>query len=629
LVIARTVEQVERVMRLPLSAEEQALADAVSPERLMDSTRTIARWVRLSGTPEEAHAFDWLEGRLKEHGLAVVRYSFPALVSWPESASLRVTTADGRSEDIHCATHGFATSTPAEGLEGETTYVGRGTEEELAKHDLRGKIVLVDGIAAPNRGLVVEAAGVSGSIWIAGQRLHERLMSPVWGNPTPETAHLLPKTPSISITGPDGKRIKEILAKGPARVRMMTKVFQGWKDIPILTGDLVPDVNGPEARTFVMLSGHVDSWYYGAMDNGSANATMLEVARLLAERRSRLRRGLRVAFWSGHSHGRYAGSALYADHAWQDLHEHCVAHVNVDSTGGKGATVLTEGNSMAEMRSFASGVIEAIAGQQLSPRRFGRSGDQSFWGHGIPSLLMTLSEQPPEAADPVLATLFRQISGGHGKSGGLGWWWHTPEDTVDKIDPEFLRRDTMIYALLAFRLCTGALLPFQYTAVVEELTGVVRDLQGKAGDRFDLSPVAESVAALGSVVATLEQRIAGLQEKRVNDDDAHVVNRCLMEVGRALIPINYTQSGQFDQDLAVPTHPLPALQAVAKLASMQKGSDAYHFLGMRLERERNRVVHGILSAIRATESALHALERDRRSSRAAPSSRGRRRGPRR
>jgi len=284
---------------------------------------------------------------------------------------------------------------------------------------------------------------------------------------------------------------------------------------------------------------------------------------------------------------------------------------------------------MAEMRSFASDVIEAIAGQRLAPRRFGRSGDQSFWGHGIPSLLMTLSEQPPEAADPVLATLFRQISGGHGKSGGLGWWWHTPEDTVDKIDPEFLRRDTIIYALLTYRLCTAAILPFKYTAVVDELTNVVNDLQRTAAECFDLSSVAERLAALGSVVEELEQQIAGPQKGGVSDNTAHVVNRCLMELGRALVPVNYTRSGQFDQDLAVPTHPLPALQAVATLASLEKGSDAYHFLSTRLVRERNRVVHAILSATRAVETALRTLEKDRRSARAAPSPRARRRNPRR
>jgi len=595
-------------MSVPFRTEEQALVDAVSTERLMESTRTVAQWVRLSGTPEEARAFDWLEGQLKAYGLETARYSFPALVSWPESAFLRVTTADRKTEQVVCATHGFAASTLAEGLEGELVYVGRGTEDELAKLDVRGKIALVDGITAPNRGLVLEAAEVAASIWIAGERLHERLMSPVWGTPTPETAGLLPRTPSISIKGPDGARLKEAMQTGSIRAKMVTKVFQGWKDIPVLTGDLRPVAQGPEAHTFVMLSGHVDSWYYGAMDNGSANATMLEVARLLAERRSSLRRGLRVAFWSGHSHGRYAGSGAYADHRWQDLHDNCVAHVNCDSTGGKGATVLTEGNSMAEMRSFASDVIEPVAGQRLSPRRFGRSGDQSFWGHGIPSLLMTLSEQPPEAADPVLAALFRQISGGHGKSGGLGYWWHTPEDTVDKIDPEFLRRDTVIYSLLTYRLCASAVLPLDYLAVVDEMKSVMGDLQAKAGDRFDLSPATERLTALGSAVEKLQGRIIELQEGSVSDGAACVVNRCLIELGRTLIPVNYTRTGQFDQDLAVPTQPLPGLQSVAKLASMERASDERQFLITRLVRERNRLVHGVISATRAVEAALCALE---------------------
>jgi hypothetical protein len=295
---------------------------------------------------------------------------------------------------------------------------------------------------------------------------------------------------------------------------------------------------------------------------------------------------------------------------WQDLHDNCVAHVNVDSTGGKGATVLTEGNSMAEMRSFASDLIEAVARQRLSPRRFGRSGDQSFWGHGIPSLLMTLSEQPPEAADPVLAALHRQISGGHGKSGGLGYWWHTPEDTVDKIEPEFLRRDTVIYTLLTYRLCASAILPLDYGAAVDELKEVVGDLQAKAGDRFDLSPVAERLAALGSAVEELQSRITALKRGRVSEGAAHVVNCCLMELGRALIPVNYTRTGQFDQDLAVPTQPLPGLQPVAKLASMERGSDERQFLITRLVRERNRLVHGVISAARAVEAALCALEKD-------------------
>jgi hypothetical protein len=220
---------------------------------------------------------------------------------------------------------------------------------------------------------------------------------------------------------------------------------------------------------------------------------------------------------------------------------------------------------------------------------------------------MSLSEQPPEAADPVLAALFRQISGGHGKSGGLGFWWHTPDDTVDKIDPEFLRRDTEIYALLSYRLCASAVLPFDYEAVVEELERIVADLAAKATDRFDLSPVTERLAALKTAVQAFQARIASLQRGAPDAELTGVANRCLMALGRTLIPINYLRCGRFDQDLAVPTQPLPALQPVATLGSLEQDSDAWHFLTTRLVRERNRVICGMAAATRAVEGALAVL----------------------
>ncbi len=114
-----------------LTGEEQRLVEEVSAERLMEATEAIAQWVRLSGTPEEAQAFDWIEGQLREYGLETTRYSHPALVSWPESASLTVTDAGGTSSEVTCRTHAFAVPTPEGGLEGELVYVGRGTAEEL------------------------------------------------------------------------------------------------------------------------------------------------------------------------------------------------------------------------------------------------------------------------------------------------------------------------------------------------------------------------------------------------------------------------------------------------------------------------------------------------------------------
>src|SRR5579863_2694080 len=91
---------------------EQALLDAVSPSKLMQFTRGVSRWVRLSGSDDEAKAFDYVEETLKGFGLDVRRESHDALVSWPGPASIE--TAGGR---VECITHSFAASTPPEGVE--------------------------------------------------------------------------------------------------------------------------------------------------------------------------------------------------------------------------------------------------------------------------------------------------------------------------------------------------------------------------------------------------------------------------------------------------------------------------------------------------------------------------------
>ena len=92
----------------------------------------------------------------------------------------------------------------------------------------------------------------------------------------------------------------------PLRAVIETSVDTGWRKIPCLTAQLDAPV---ETEEFVMFSGHLDSWYYGAIDNGTVNAAQLEIARIAAKNREYLRHNFRIVNFSGHSHGRYAGSA--------------------------------------------------------------------------------------------------------------------------------------------------------------------------------------------------------------------------------------------------------------------------------------------------------------------------------
>lgn len=554
------------------------IVDEVSKDELMRFEHAIAQYVRLSGSAEEAKAFDFIQEQLTGWGYDVQRYSSEALIGYPDKARL---TVGGR--EIPCNGYSLSPATSDAGVTGGLLYVGAGHAADYAGKDAAGKIVVSDGLAMPDKALEAQRRGALGQIHINDEYIHEMCISPVWGTPIPETADLLPTVPAVAVTKADGDRIKQMLDEGSVTATLMTQPYRAWTEIPTLTAELP----GQTEDTFVLFSGHVDSWHYGAMDNGTANASQLEVARLLAQHRDELYRGIRLAFWSGHSHGRYASSAWYADTFWHDLHERCVVHVNIDSVGAKGAVVLTEAATMAETHGFAGSVLRDVEGQELDYKRISRSSDQSFWGHGIPSCLASISEQSAESEKSGTFAALATLLGGGSKGGGLGWWWHTTEDTLDKIDPDFLVRDCRIYAELVYRLCTLPRLPFDYAATAGEISQALGRYQEAAGDAIDLSRTKQLADELAQRLRSLDLDAAGPAR----------ANRLEMDLGRVLIPVNYTVEGPFAHDLALGTRPLPGLAGADEIGRLDRQSDAFRFLRTKLTRERNRVEHALREAL--------------------------------
>jgi hypothetical protein len=321
---------------------------------------------------------------------------------------------------------------------------------------------------------------------------------------------------------------------------------------------------------------------------------MIEIGRIMAQYRDRghsggLLRGLRLAFWSGHSHGRYSGSAWYADNHWSELRKHCVAHVNVDSLGGLGATVLSEGVAMASTRALGAEAIRAVTGETFHGSRVGRAGDQSFVGLGVPSLWMSLSEQPP-ARDPT-ADAFAQLLG-ESRSGGLGWWWHTTQDTVDKIDPDLLVRDTKIYATAIWRLLADRLLPLGVAAEARELLELLRQHKTPT---FDLSPAFRLAETL--VRRTEEMEAWRRRSSEGLEEEIAAYNRAVVGILREIIPINYTAAGPFGHDPALSLPPLPLLSDLEDLSRLDPHSDEARFLMVELTQARNRIVDALGRAL--------------------------------
>jgi hypothetical protein len=242
---------------------------------------------------------------------------------------------------------------------------------------------------------------------------------------------------------------------------------------------------------------------------------------------------------------------------------------------------------------------------EFTGTRFGRAGDQSFLGHGIPSLFMSLSEQPPSEGDS--AGGFAELIGGQGgKSGGLGWWWHTTEDTPDKIDPELLVRDTQIYAAIAYRFLSSRVVPLDVRAAAEELLGHLREWQRRAGERFDLATVVARAEEVADLADRLQDRLDSGAET-METQRARRINELLKRAESAMVRLNYTQSDPFDHDPALSQPPVPLFAPVDRLLDAETGSDVENEILTLLVRRRNRVLHELAEARRALRDGIDVL----------------------
>ena len=572
------------------SEVERKILAEVSAEEAWRHVEHLSTLDKKSGTEGEREACRYIKEILDRYGVPVEIHQFDSLLSYPGSAQLRILSPTVERRWINCITHAFSGTTDADGVSGELVYVEK--LEDYKRLYVKGRITLTDMIPALNLPAKVRAAeecGAIGQIHTSGENaIHEMIVSPIWGTPTPESATRIPTLPVISVGQDDGRYLKELCGSQRVSVKLRTEAWVGWKrlNLPVAT------IRGSaEPERYVLVAGHFDSWYLGATDNATGNAFLIELARVLNKYRTDLRRSVKIAWWSGHSTGRYSGSTWYCDTFWIDLDRNCVAYINVDSPGVKGASVY-EARHMAEVSKLHMQSIRDVAGLEADSGHPGKSGDESFWGVGVPSL----------ASRNMLPENERASVGG---SGG-GWWWHTIDDTIDKADRDVLARDLRVDLTSILRLCNSLVLPMDFTAVSEQFLKILTDLKARAADRLDLSQLLDLVSGLRADAEALENYVGRLQEKCRGTKEEEIyaryggllrsVNDHLMRVSRDINPVLYTISGRFDQDPAVSTPMLPGLQQITTLATSNPESSEYKFLRTRLGRERNRASDALTHA---------------------------------
>ncbi|MBK1792978.1 M28 family peptidase [Devosia sp. WQ 349] len=575
----------------------QDLLNSINGPLMWEHLVEFSKWRKESGIDEELKSLAYIQAQMNSYGFKTDLILHDAYISLPQKA--RIVTPDG---EHRCITHSFSQSSPAEGITAGLVDVGSGSAAEFAGKDVRGKIVIVDGVAGAVVSQRATEAGALGQLHVSPhEHTHEMCISPVWGSPTEQTVGNLPQTVVVSTPLENGTAIRAKLVENPGyQVTLHADVDTRWRKTPILVADL-PSATGDDEEPFVFFTGHHDTWYYGVMDNGGANATMMEVGRVAAERRDLWQRGLRIVFWSGHSQGRYSGSTWYAEEHWEELEKRALVHVNVDSTGGKGNIIVTDTTAAAELRALAVESIWDQAQQEFSNRRMARAGDQSFWGIGVSAIYGNMSEQPAGADANASAAVF---GGGNRKGAGTGWWWHTPDDLLDKMDEEILVRDTKIYFHTVWRLLADKVLPLDWAEHGRYLSEELNAIQAGIVGKFDMSVLIERANRLTEIATAFNARLANLSDAAGYAS----ANAALIGVSRQLVILDYSEADRFEQDAAIMTPIYPSLRPLRDMAQVEAGTDAFKFLTVGASRARNRVAWGLKQAIEILEQASAELD---------------------
>ena len=576
---------------------EQSILDSISLDVPWAAVEKLGSLVRLSGSPEEREAIDHLTGELDSFGIPYTLHEPECFISIPLGATLRVDEQDGKS--FRAKTVSMSVSTDGNEIFGELVYIpssGRrgGIFSAGASFDpeqVAGKIVLSEGMAGPPSVMEAMQAGAIAAIFInPGEYIHEGVCTTVWGAPDLDSIERQPTIPALNVNNPTGQELIEVADAGGS-VALSTTLELDWRNIPVLVAE-IPGAAAPEE--FVLLHGHLDGWHYGVADNATGDATILELARVFWDHRDRLTRSLRLAWWSGHSHGRYAGATWYADNFAIDLARNCVAQINCDSPGARWADTFNRLCCMSEAEPLVDKVIREVTGITPQPSRPPRAGDYAFNGIGLSSFYMLSSTMSDETRQE------KEYYPVGGCGGNIQW--HTEDDTLEIADKDNLLRDMRMYAASVLRTLNAPLHPFDWRVATRSFRDQLRAYQEAAGEQFDLGPSFEAVDRLENALERLYDH-APTGDAATNEA-ARRFNFVQRRLGRHLVRVNFSRMAEFWHDPAVTVPPLPDLSPALTMPDVKDDVHQRNILKTHLTRGQNRLVWTLEQSAETVEAAL-------------------------
>lgn len=397
-------------------------------------------WGRMCGMPAEHQAAAFVREKFAAFGLADVRVEPVGRGAqwWPTEWELSLigdpSYGPGTRDYVFASAFPAEPSpaTPPTGLEAELVYVGLGRPVDLVGRNLRGKIAVVLTTPAQStfshtgRGAAQQLvdAGAIGVITIVN--VPGNLLFHIQGTGSD-------KAPCFTLGGDDAAFLEQVIARAgagrPLKARMKLRVE---RKTGLETQNVFGLVRG-STDEYVLITAHLDAYFYGASDNASGLATVLALAEHYAKRSQRPRRSLLFVATGGHHAGSVGVANILSKHA--DVMKRTVLVLNCEHT----AAILARSDDGRGL---------SIANTE-SPKSLGVP-------NGSPLLIKLMAEALDKYGVVVNSRPSRSAPGDAGGFVRAGvtvlqliesnYWYHTSGDRPETISAQGLERTARAYA---------------------------------------------------------------------------------------------------------------------------------------------------------------------------------------
>ncbi len=424
---------------------DTAMASDYAWERMADMTDLIGP--RLSGSPGAAAAVTQVAEAMRKLGAKVTLQpvKVPHWVRGVETGELVEYSGrpQGITQRVVLTALGGSGATPANGLVAPVLVIKSFDELKARGAEVRGKIVLFD-VAfdqhQADRGLAGQAYGQASAYRRDGPRLAAELgavgalVRSVGG-----ASYRLPHTgstglqdkariPAAAVTAEDAMLMSRLAKRGAISMKLVLTP-QNLPDAD--SYNVIADLPGTDkADEIVIVSGHLDSWDLatGAHDDAAGVASAMAVLETLKKLDYRPRRTIRMIAWMNEENGtRGARGYLAAEQANAEKH---IGAIESDNGAGRpfGLRASVPATSSKLFAPLQAALQPIGAGIFRREDALGTGDLSGLERAGVPSFA------------PLIDT------------SAYFDYHHSPADTLDKVDPDLLRRHVALMAATSWFL---------------------------------------------------------------------------------------------------------------------------------------------------------------------------------